>query len=69
MIVLHLIIDTRLNQGCHTSGKSQGNFFFFFKVRELSGNLKKCQGNSEKGQMSGNCQGISCKDFEKYVML
>ena len=27
---------------------------YLFKVRELSVNLKKCQGNSEKGQMSGN---------------
>ena len=54
-------------QGCHTSGKSQGKFYFF-KVRELSGNLKNCQGNSEKGQMSGKCQGIPYLDFEKYVI-
>ena len=40
-------------QGCHASGKSQEKIYFF-KVRELSGNLKKCQGNSEKGEMSGN---------------
>ena len=26
-------------QGCHTSGKSQGNLIFF-KVRELSGNFQ-----------------------------
>ena len=46
-------IDFKPCQGCHTSGKSRGKFYFF-KVGELSGNLKNCQGNSEKGQMSGN---------------
>ena len=51
----------QIQQSCHASGKSQEKFYFF-KVRELSGNLKKCQGNSERGQMSGKCQGISCKD-------
>ena len=39
----------------------QGNVTekYFFKVRELSGNSKKCQRNSEKEQMSGKCQGIT----------
>ena len=64
--VVRLMCDNAV-QGCHASGKSQGKNHFF-KVRELSGNLKKCQGNSEKGQMSGKCQGISCKDFDKYIM-
>ena len=30
-------------QGCHTSGKSQGNMNF--KVKELSGNFATCPGN------------------------
>ena len=33
-------------QGCHASGKSQGNLNFF-KVKELSVNFTNCQGNLE----------------------
>ena len=44
-------------QGCHASGKSQGNLNFF-KVRVLSGNFANCQGNLECsvniGELSGN---------------
>ena len=34
-----------------------GNFFFF-KVRELSGNSVMCQGKMKLCKMSGKCQGI-----------
>ena len=51
-------------QGCHASGKSQGNLKFF-KDMELSGNFANCQGNfncwqigNSVRELSEKCQGI-----------
>ena len=44
-------------QGAHSSGKSQGNLFFF-KVREKSGNSVKWSGKLGNLQKSGKSQGI-----------
>ena len=49
-------------QGVHGQGKSQG-IFFFFKVRELSGNFDIGQGILKFQQKSGKSQGI----LKKYV--
>ena len=54
---------THINQGVHGQGKSQGIFFFFFKVRELSGNFDIGQGILKFQQKSGKSQGI----LKKYV--
>ena len=53
-----------VQQGCHASGKSQGNWNFF-KVRELSGNFVNCQGNleiqSNVRELSGNFENLRFK--------
>ena len=68
---LDLLFDMEMNdiqalqyQGCHPSGKSQGNRNFF-KVRELSGNFGNCQGNleiqSNVRELSGNFEKLRFK--------
>ena len=57
--ILDILKFSPSQQGCHTSGKSQGKGFFF-KVSEMSGNFEICQGKIEFWKMSGKtdlCQG------------
>ena len=50
-------ISIKISSGCPRSGKKSGKKYFF-KVRELSGNFKICQGILEFKQKSGKSQGI-----------
>ena len=60
--VLFELLISQDRQGVHGQGKSQG-IFFFFKVRELSGNSDIGQGILKFQQKSGKSQGI----LKKYV--
>ena len=51
-------------QGAQWSGKSQGNLFCFFKVREKSGNSLKWSGKLENLRKSGNFKIMLCSTHQ-----